>query len=147
MEDMPMVDVMAKLEALAAEKPMQSNWKQSIADLLFLLEIDHSYENRVELAMMVQGLLKIAGEGIGLRQDLVSLDSYLLQLIFFSDSQRDVQQFQCALKISLCHMHTPQVARRVRDPLDQIMRLCHLHRRTEYSTGLHVIALFQIQET
>lgn len=49
-EEMPMVDVMAKLEKLASEKPMQSNWKQSIADLLFLLEIDHSYENRVELA-------------------------------------------------------------------------------------------------
>jgi hypothetical protein len=49
-EEMPMVDVLAKLEALAAEKPMQSNWKESIADLLFLLDIDHSYENRVELA-------------------------------------------------------------------------------------------------
>lgn len=49
-KEMPMVDVMAKLEKMAAEKPMQSNWQQSIADLLFLLGIDHSYENRVELA-------------------------------------------------------------------------------------------------
>ena len=49
-KEVPMVDVMEKLEKLAAEKPMQSNWKESIADLLFLLDIDHSYENRVELA-------------------------------------------------------------------------------------------------
>jgi hypothetical protein len=49
-KDIPMVDVMEKLEKLAAEKPMQSNWKTSIADLLFLLGIDHSYEARVELA-------------------------------------------------------------------------------------------------
>ncbi len=49
-KQIPMVDVMEKLEKLAAEKPMQSNWKTSIADLLFLLGIDHSYENRVELA-------------------------------------------------------------------------------------------------
>jgi hypothetical protein len=49
-KEMPMVDVIAKLEKLAAEKPMQSNWKTSIADLLFLLGIDHSYEARVELA-------------------------------------------------------------------------------------------------
>jgi hypothetical protein len=49
-KEIPMVDVMAKLEKLAAEKPMKSNWKTSIADLLFLLDIDHSYEARVELA-------------------------------------------------------------------------------------------------
>jgi hypothetical protein len=49
-KEIPMVDVMAKLEALAAEKPQQSNWKTSIADLLFMLDIDHSYEARVELA-------------------------------------------------------------------------------------------------
>ena len=47
----PVVDVMAKLEKLAAEKPMQSNWKVSIADLLFLLGLDHSYEARKELAI------------------------------------------------------------------------------------------------
>jgi hypothetical protein len=45
------VDVMAKLEKLAAEKPMKSNWKTSIADLLFLLDLDHSYEARKELAV------------------------------------------------------------------------------------------------
>ncbi len=50
-KEIPLVDVMAKLEALAAEKPMQSNWKTSIADLLFLLEIDHSFEARKELAV------------------------------------------------------------------------------------------------
>jgi hypothetical protein len=50
-KEVPMVDVMEKFEKLAAEKPMQSNWKTSIADLLFLLDIDHSYEARKELAI------------------------------------------------------------------------------------------------
>jgi len=49
-KEIPMVDVVAKLEKLAAEQPMESNWKTSIADLLFLLGIDHSYDARVELA-------------------------------------------------------------------------------------------------
>jgi hypothetical protein len=49
--EIPLVDVMAKLEKLAAEKPMKSNWKTSIADLLFLLDLDHSYEARKELAV------------------------------------------------------------------------------------------------
>ena len=50
-KEIPVVDVMAKLEKLAAEKPMQSNWKTSIADLLFMLDMDHSYEARKELAI------------------------------------------------------------------------------------------------
>jgi len=50
-KEIPLVDVMAKLEKLAAEKPMQSNWKTSIADLLFMLDIDHSFESRKELAI------------------------------------------------------------------------------------------------
>ena len=50
-KEIPLVDVMEKLEKMAAEKPMQSNWKTSIADLLFLLGLDHSYEARKELAV------------------------------------------------------------------------------------------------
>lgn len=49
-QEVPMVDVMAKLEKMASEQPQESNWKTSIADLLFLLGIDHSKENRIELA-------------------------------------------------------------------------------------------------
>jgi hypothetical protein len=49
-QETPMVDVMAKLEKMAKEQPQESNWKTSIADLLFLLGIDHSKENRVALA-------------------------------------------------------------------------------------------------
>jgi hypothetical protein len=49
-QEFTMVDVMAKLEKMASEQPQESNWKTSIADLLFLLGIDHSKENRVELA-------------------------------------------------------------------------------------------------
>jgi hypothetical protein len=42
------VDVVSKLESLAQGKGL--NWKTSIADLLALLEIDHSREARIELA-------------------------------------------------------------------------------------------------
>ena len=50
-KEIPLVDVMAKLEAMAAEKNMELNWKTSIADLLFLLDMDNSYEARKELAI------------------------------------------------------------------------------------------------
>jgi Domain of unknown function (DUF3597) len=44
------VDVVAKLEALAAKSPQKLNWKVSIVDLLKLLDINSSYEARKELA-------------------------------------------------------------------------------------------------
>ena len=44
------VDVMAKLEAMAAASPQKSNWKVSIADLLRLLGLDFSLEARKSLA-------------------------------------------------------------------------------------------------
>ena len=50
-KEIPVVDVMVKLEAMAAEKNMELNWKTSIADLLFLLDMDNSYEARKELAI------------------------------------------------------------------------------------------------
>ena len=46
----PVVDVMAKLEAMAAKRPEKLNWKVSIADLLFLLGIDNSFKARKALA-------------------------------------------------------------------------------------------------
>ena len=49
-KEITLVDVVAKLEKMAAEKPMKLNWKTSIADLLFLLDLDNSYEARKELA-------------------------------------------------------------------------------------------------
>ncbi len=48
---MAMVDVVSKLEAMAAKKGEQSNWKVSIADLLYLLGIDNSLKARQELAV------------------------------------------------------------------------------------------------
>ena len=45
------VDVVKQLEGLAASKPMKLNWKTSISDLLFLLDIENSYEARKELAV------------------------------------------------------------------------------------------------
>ena len=44
------VDVVSKLEKMAEENPEDLNWKTSIVDLLKLLDLDSSYEARVELA-------------------------------------------------------------------------------------------------
>jgi len=44
------VDVVAKLEALAAANPQKLNWKVSIVDLLKLLDLDSSFGARKELA-------------------------------------------------------------------------------------------------
>jgi hypothetical protein len=44
------VDVVAKLEGLAAQNPQKLNWKVSIVDLLKLLDLNSSYEARKELA-------------------------------------------------------------------------------------------------
>jgi hypothetical protein len=46
----PVVDVVAQLEKLAAANPQKLNWKTSIVDLLKLLGIDSSYAARKELA-------------------------------------------------------------------------------------------------
>lgn len=45
------VDVVSKLEGLAASNPAKLNWKVSIVDLLKLLDIDSSYDARKELAV------------------------------------------------------------------------------------------------
>jgi hypothetical protein len=44
------VDVVAKLEGLAASNPQKLNWKVSIVDLLKLLDLDSSLAARKELA-------------------------------------------------------------------------------------------------
>lgn len=44
------VDVVAKLESLAASNPQKLNWKTSIVDLLKLLSLDSSLGARKELA-------------------------------------------------------------------------------------------------
>ena len=48
---MSQVDVLSKLEAMAAASPQKSNWKVSIADLLRLLGLDSSLEARKGLAV------------------------------------------------------------------------------------------------
>lgn len=45
------VDVVAKLEAMAAANPQKLNWKVSIVDLLKLLALDSSFEARKGLAV------------------------------------------------------------------------------------------------
>jgi len=45
------VDVMGKLEGLAAANPQKLNWKVSIVDLLKLLGLDSSFAARKELAI------------------------------------------------------------------------------------------------
>lgn len=47
---MPLVDVVARLEGLAAAHPERLNWKVSIVDLLKLLGLDSSLAARKELA-------------------------------------------------------------------------------------------------
>jgi hypothetical protein len=47
---MTAVDVVAKMEALAASNPQKLNWQTSIVDLLKLLDIDSSLAARKELA-------------------------------------------------------------------------------------------------
>jgi len=49
--EIPMVDVVAQLESLAAANPQKLNWKTSIVDLLKLLDIDSSFSARKELAV------------------------------------------------------------------------------------------------
>jgi len=46
----PVVDVLGKLEGLAAANPQKLNWKVSIVDLLKLLGLDSSLAARKELA-------------------------------------------------------------------------------------------------
>ena len=46
----PVVDVVAKLEAMAKANPQQLNWRTSIVDLLKLLDLDSSFAARKELA-------------------------------------------------------------------------------------------------
>jgi hypothetical protein len=49
--EIPLVDVVAQLESLAAANPQKLNWKTSIVDLLKLLDIDSSFSARKELAV------------------------------------------------------------------------------------------------
>ena len=53
-KEIPLVDVMKKLEDMAAAQPQELNWKVSIVDLLKLLDIDSSYEARKELAVELE---------------------------------------------------------------------------------------------
>ncbi len=46
----PLVDVVSKLEGLAAKNPEKLNWTVSIVDLLKLLDLDSSFSARKELA-------------------------------------------------------------------------------------------------
>jgi hypothetical protein len=48
---MPMVDVVGKLDGLAASNPEHLDWKVSIVDLLKLLGLDSSFNARKELAV------------------------------------------------------------------------------------------------
>jgi hypothetical protein len=46
-----LVDVTKMLDDLEKEKGVDTNWRTSIADLLFLIDVDNSYEARKELAV------------------------------------------------------------------------------------------------
>ncbi len=86
----PVVDVMAKLEKMAADHPEKLNWKTSIVDLHKLLGLDHSLAARKALAVELgcpteklsdsaqmnmwlhkAVLIKIAGNGGNIPPDLL----------------------------------------------------------------------------
>jgi hypothetical protein len=50
-QEMPMVDVVSKLEGLAAKNAQKLNWRVSIVDLLKLLDLDSSQEARKQMAI------------------------------------------------------------------------------------------------
>ena len=54
------VDVMNMLEQKASGSGL--NWKQSISDLLFLLDMDNSYDARVELAKELDAPQEVMGD-------------------------------------------------------------------------------------
>ncbi|MGZ9225283.1 MAG: DUF3597 family protein, partial [Anaerolineales bacterium] len=59
-KEMSQVDVMNMLEQKA--KGTQLNWKQSISDLLFLLDLDNSREARTELAKELDAPEEVMGD-------------------------------------------------------------------------------------
>ncbi len=67
---MDMVDVVAKLEAMAKKNPQDLNWKRSIVDLLKLLGLDSSFGARKELATEL-------GCPVGLMGDSASMNTWL----------------------------------------------------------------------
>lgn len=48
--EIPVVDVMAQMESLAAANSQKLNWRTSIVDLLKLLDLDSSFGARKEMA-------------------------------------------------------------------------------------------------
>lgn len=58
----PVVDVVAHLEKLAAARPQKLNWRTSIVDLLTLLGIESSYSARKELATELGCPAELMGE-------------------------------------------------------------------------------------
>jgi len=58
----PVVDVVAQLEKLAASSPQKLNWKTSIVDLLKLLDIDSSLTARKALATELNCPAELMGD-------------------------------------------------------------------------------------
>ena len=58
----PLVDVVAKMEALAKANPQKLNWRTSIVDLLKLLDLDSSYSARKELAAELECPAELMGD-------------------------------------------------------------------------------------
>jgi hypothetical protein len=58
----PLVDVEAKMEALAKANPQKLNWRTSIVDLLKLLELDSSFGARKELAAELECPAELMGD-------------------------------------------------------------------------------------
>ncbi len=50
-QKMEMVDVVSKIEGMAKKNPMKLNWKESIVDLLVVLDLPHGANDLKELAV------------------------------------------------------------------------------------------------
>lgn len=74
---MALVDVVTKLEGLAAANPQKLNWKTSIVDLLKLLGLDSSLAARKELAKDVG----MTGDFSGTAEQNIALHKAVLKKI------------------------------------------------------------------
>lgn len=78
---MDTVDVTAKLDAMVKAGGQELNWRMSIVDLLKVLSIDSSHENRVELA-----------KELGIPQDKLGGDSAAMNVWLHKEVMKKIAE-------------------------------------------------------
>jgi hypothetical protein len=79
--EMEMVDVTAKLDEMAKNNPQKLEWRTSIVDLMKLLDMDSSQENRKELA-----------KELGAPADVMGGDSAAMNMWLHKQVMRQISQ-------------------------------------------------------